>query len=312
MLHHASITLSPLFLPTALIILSHGLPQALALPHLSNGALASPDRHALSCAFGVAGYSIDLCALAGEAIWGVEEAPPSSPSAPVAVDKEPSLSRPPRRPRRSTVSLSEHGQDWECDLDDLKEAWSLTYGSSVWSSRCRPVERAALRITEEETGDQNAGEGEFVKPHRPTWESSRRWIAGLLLVLGVAAICITTIVSSPRLRHFVLEKAYSISFTLSPLASRAAGAIRTSAPFRQGDSRLVQWAEEDMSLQEDFMVNGSGAYELDGEDWNGTNLDEYIPLTFSPKRYGRKIRSYGATPSRETFMAPGMGGRAIA
>jgi len=71
-----------------------------------------------------------------------------------------------------------------------------------------------------------------------------------------------------------------------------------SNPFRQQDSRLVQWAQEDMALQEDFMVNGSGAYELDGEDWNMANLDEYIPLTTSPK-YGRRMhmKMYGAMPS---------------
>lgn len=54
-----------------------------------------------------------------------------------------------------------------------------------------------------------------------------------------------------------------------------------------------------MGLQENF-VNGSGAYEsqLDGEEWNGNSLDEYIPLNISPK-LGRK--SYGSTPLRGTF-----------
>jgi hypothetical protein len=134
---------------------------------------------------------------------------------------------------------------------------------------------------------------------------------------SIIAISVYVVVSSPRIRHFVLEKLSSFASTLSPIASRgleALGPLKRAfawltptslsllgaTSFRQGDSQLVRWAEEDMALEEDFMVNGSGASELDGGDWDGTNLDEYIPLTISPK-WGRRIRSYGATPLSKTF-----------
>ena len=60
----------------------------------------------------------------------------------------------------------------------------------------------------------------------------------------------------------------------------------------------------------DVMVNGAGAYggyDAEGEEWNGNGMDEYIPLTISPK-YGksRKVRSYGATPDVETFEERGV------
>ena len=81
---------------------------------------------------------------------------------------------------------------------------------------------------------------------------------------------------------------------------------RLSSRFRQGDSQLVKWAQEDMSLMdsEDVMVNGEGAYD---RDWDTGGADEYIPLTLSPK-FGRsrQVRSYGTTPEVETFAERGV------
>jgi len=86
--------------------------------------------------------------------------------------------------------------------------------------------------------------------------------------------------------------------------------MRLGTGFRQGAGQLVNWAQEDMALDdaEDIMVNGSSAYDrydAESEDWN--EADEYIPLTINP-RYGRsrRIRSYGATPDVETFEERGL------
>ena len=126
------------------------------------------------------------------------------------------------------------------------------------------------------------------------------------------------IASSSCARHFTREKLKGVSYAVLPLlvqvyvkflpigqsinhfASKSIARLGTR--FRQGDSQLVRWAEEDMALDDggDVMVNEAGAYDRYDERWNG--IEEYIPLTISPK-YGksRRVRSDGATPGVETF-----------
>lgn len=62
-----------------------------------------------------------------------------------------------------------------------------------------------------------------------------------------------------------------------------------------------------MALEsEDLMVNGSGSfdpYDMGMGDWEGSGLNEYIPLAPSPK--GRRIRTYGSTPDVESFEETG-------
>ena len=100
----------------------------------------------------------------------------------------------------------------------------------------------------------------------------------------------------------VYVKLLPIGQSISHFASKSIARLGTR--FRQGDSQLVRWAEEDMALDDggDVMVNGAGAYD---EGWNG--IDEYIPLTISPKHgKNRRARSYGATPDVETFEERGV------
>lgn len=47
----------------------------------------------------------------------------------------------------------------------------------------------------------------------------------------------------------------------------------------------MQWAQEDMGIQDDLMVN---ANELSDDV-----LDEYIPLSPSPRKGGGRVRNYG-------------------
>ena len=133
---------------------------------------------------------------------------------------------------------------------------------------------------------------------------------------------------SSRARHFTGEKLKGVSYALIPLLSQASVKLRSivqsinvfplgwigrlGTGFRRSGGQLVNWAQEDMALDdaEDTMVNSSSAddrYDAEGEDWNGP--DEYIPLTISPK-YGRsrRIRSYGTTPDVETFEERGLMG----
>jgi len=59
-----------------------------------------------------------------------------------------------------------------------------------------------------------------------------------------------------------------------------------------GESRLVRWAQEDLELDEDVMVNGNDAYD-EPEDAG----DEYIPLRPSPRKGGRLVKNYGSATS---------------
>jgi hypothetical protein len=132
------------------------------------------------------------------------------------------------------------------------------------------------------------------------------------------------IASSSWARHFTSEKLKGVSYAVLPLVTQvyvkvrpigqsighfaSNSIVRLGTRFRQGDSQLVRWAEEDMALDDagDVMVNGAGAvYDRYDEGWNG--MDEYIPLTISPKYgKGRRARSYGATPDVETFEERGV------
>ncbi|KAJ7803145.1 hypothetical protein B0H14DRAFT_2889916 [Mycena olivaceomarginata] len=59
-----------------------------------------------------------------------------------------------------------------------------------------------------------------------------------------------------------------------------------------GESRLVRWAQEDLELDEDIMVNGSDTY-YEPEDAG----DESIPLRPSPHKGGRFVKNYGSATS---------------
>ena len=97
-------------------------------------------------------------------------------------------------------------------------------------------------------------------------------------------------------------------------------AVIRNNPCLSGDTRCGRRvlcrprSAAEMALDsEDVMVNARGTYEqydVDVEGWNGDGLDEYIPLTFSPKYgRGRRVRTYGSTPEVETFAERGsMGG----
>jgi len=88
--------------------------------------------------------------------------------------------------------------------------------------------------------------------------------------------------------------------TFRPIKSRR----RRGASFRVGESRLVQWAQEDMRLldmdtaEADFMVNAEDPSEAGELDL----ADEYIPLSVGMGWNGRPgsarpIRNYGSAKS---------------
>jgi len=54
---------------------------------------------------------------------------------------------------------------------------------------------------------------------------------------------------------------------------------------------------------EDLMLGSAmGVQDLEEVGWDGDGLDEYIPLTTSPKYgRGRRLQSYGTTPEVDMF-----------
>lgn len=115
------------------------------------------------------------------------------------------------------------------------------------------------------------------------------------------------------------ERLHALCYALIPVISRVAiglkplqkllGALSPTSlyhfgsRFRQEDSRLVQWAQEEMSLEEDIMVNGASTYDgygIAGDRWNADDFREDIPLTISPK-WRPAVRKYGSTPATPNF-----------
>lgn len=109
-------------------------------------------------------------------------------------------------------------------------------------------------------------------------------------------ITLYILLTSPHARHVVAAHLKSIP-TIVGLGSFPS--LPRSLQFRVGESRLVQWAQEDMSLgligearngEVDTMVNGT-SFGVGDDDWNSEGLDEYIPLKSgtlrNPKDYGR-------------------------
>jgi len=229
--------------------------------------------------------------------------------------------------------------EFSCSLDDKLVFASEVAGEHlfVWATRhaCHQLQpqntgfRKMISVMEdgaEKPVPEEGGEkcdDDFLPGHR--MRKTRRWIAIILVVFVTTLFCGYMAYSS-RARHFTREKLKGVSYALLPLLSQAYVKLRPivqsinifrskwimqlGTGFRQGAGQLVNWAQEDMALDdaEDIMVNGASAYDLydaEGEDWN--RADEYIPLTINP-RYGRsrRIRSYGTTPDVETFEERGL------
>ncbi len=195
---------------------------------------------------------------------------------------------------------------------------------------------------EEPTGDDNKGNDELIPSES---RKARRWVALAIVLLvwvffsfhalskrnrnqqpryvfRLTFVCGSILASSSRARYFIIEHLrtgvhafvpilYGAAIKLQPIGQSFKSLVsKILVPFRQGDSTLVQWAQEDMALEsEDLMVNGSGsydAYDASMEGWEGDGWNEYIPLAPSPK--GRRVRTYGSTPDVESFEREAIGG----
>ncbi|KDR70202.1 hypothetical protein GALMADRAFT_144875 [Galerina marginata CBS 339.88] len=185
-------------------------------------------------------------------------------------------------------------------------------------------EQEQEKETEEPTPDGTTdGDDDLMPSHK---HKTRRWIA-IIVVLLITGLVGGSFLASSRARQLAKDNITGFGYTVVPLLAQVitklrpignsisnltASSLGRLARFRQGDSQLVRWAQEDMSLMdsEDVMVNGSGAYngyDSRDEGWDANGLDEYIPLTISPKYgKGRRVRSYGATPDVETFEERGI------
>jgi hypothetical protein len=148
-----------------------------------------------------------------------------------------------------------------------------------------------------------------------------------MVFLSVLIMLVITLNTSPRARTTVrhhlssmsegiiqrlpgLEAKLRVVFAYltipHPLFRSLSWKIKSFMPssLRTSESRLVQWAYEDMDLglieggEEDVMVNGGRGMFKPGrpEDWEGLEMDEYIPLRSAreveaAKDYGTRGRS---------------------
>jgi len=198
--------------------------------------------------------------------------------------------------------------DFVCDKDEPREK-GLHFvrerrgvHSFTWVTRhACPSMRVSLM---EETTPDGSGEeektdetGELLDPNAPGLGMSRRWMAIIMLGTGLGVISAYILVTSPHARHLAQDHLNTLSYTLSPvLRTLEPLRVKTSSSlskYRQGDLRLVRWAEEDMALVEDgdVMVNGTS-----GSGWEPDGLDEYIPLKMNT---GQQVTSYGTATSGE-------------
>lgn len=246
----------------------------------------------------------------------------------------------------SPLRLSLHGGSWEKRPQSAKIAIFCSKSESLrfvgeeagthnfaWSTPhgcpTRLPRNIQPNLVAQEQGNDTAD-----NPESPTEEDDdqgllppdngkmRRWTAIVVLISFACLVGGFILVSSTRARHLAGQKLKGITYTIMPFMAQAVLKLqpvlisittitsksigRLGSRFRQGDSQLVQWAQEDMSLMdsEDVMVNGAGAND---REWNTDGVDEYIPLTISPN-FGksRQVRSYGTTPEVETFAERGV------
>jgi len=187
--------------------------------------------------------------------------------------------------------------------------------SFVWDTPhgCQNDFNVLADQTEDEVPQEEKGGNDDLMPQRGM-STIRKLMIAAFFTLVIPLVYGTILLSSPRTRTFTTNKVNGVVSMLVPFISVATVKLRPfgnkintlnsklKSPFRQGGNKLVVWAQEDMSLadSEDVMVNGSGALNEDG--WNADGLQEYIPLSLNPKHgRGGLVRSYGATPTVETF-----------
>lgn len=204
------------------------------------------------------------------------------------------------------------------DRDDkLRFMWASRYGCPKISTRRGKSEPDLTTWNEDqdqEHGDDQQGDEELLPSEN---RRARTGIAFVIVFIVLSVISCSALASSPRARHFIVEhlrtassiavpvfskvglKLGPIGQSLNSLKSKAVSSVR----FRRRDDTLMRWAQEEMALDSDVMVNGSDTYyqvDEESESWEGLS-SEYIPLaTGSGLGKGRRIQSYGSTHDRVT------------
>jgi len=210
--------------------------------------------------------------------------------------------------------------------DTLRFMWASRHGCHLTGKSSTRRRRSESSLSEEQdpNGSDDSHEGDDDSELLPN--DSRKARTGIALVLAFIVLSVfggAALASSARARHFVVEAFRNASYAVVPALAEVGLKLRPlgrslnsltskamlDARFRPGDDNLVRWAQEDMALDSDIMVNGSsgsGAYQLDEESqWDGSN--EYIPLARSPRfGTGRRVQSYGSTPEVATFQERGV------
>ncbi|KAJ7827127.1 hypothetical protein B0H14DRAFT_2815568 [Mycena olivaceomarginata] len=175
--------------------------------------------------------------------------------------------------------------------------WQTRYacetGRQVSGSRVNALEVESDAPPADDTSDPSGpdeGEDQLLDGDRE--RKLRRSTAIIFAVISTVIISLSIISyrHPNRLNTFFSTQIKPILHRLSPDNLPRFSLPHSLKP--AGESRLVRWAQEDLELDEDIMVNGSDTY-YEPEDAG----DESIPLRPSPHKGGRFVKNYGSATS---------------
>lgn len=202
----------------------------------------------------------------------------------------------------------DEGIEYESRSEELRVLrWRTPHACPIEST-----ERVMIAEGEDE-GSGEEEETELKEDELPVGRISRGWLGFMVLLIATTLITATILISSRQTRHYVSAHLQSAGYAILPLLYNlkhiTRPVVRNFPNFKVGESRLVRWAQEDMTLDgdEDVMVNGSAG---GPHGWGDLEvMDEYIPLKSSPASYakgksaGRSLNSHivSATWSYSTY-----------
>jgi len=169
---------------------------------------------------------------------------------------------------------------------NYKLRWVTNFGCSLM----RPASSIeSVKLLESNDTGPNSGEDSELpdddsdKLVDPTLSRShvRRTLAIIITVIGITVAAVCLLIYHPsRPLNFLLAYVQAIPHLRIHHLWMPVKLKQT------GESRLVRWAQEDMGIQDDFMVNANESHDEEA-------LDEYIPLSPNPRKGGGRVRNYG-------------------
>ncbi|KAJ7148776.1 hypothetical protein C8R43DRAFT_1008722 [Mycena crocata] len=184
--------------------------------------------------------------------------------------------------------------------------WRTKYGcesgSFAFDSILHTLDSESETLPPDDTGDPSQTNGESDESKQLLEDNrrrkTRRSTAIIFLVISIIVVSLSIIsYKHPHRLNTLLTERIKPTFARLSLDNIHFPHISIPHSLKPaGEGRLVRWAHEDLELDEDFMVNGSDAYD-ELEDAG----DENIPLRPSPRKGGRVVKNYGSGSATSPF-----------